>query len=348
MKKFYLTLFILFSFQTIRNINLDSIIGKTPGDSKPSYTILNEYQYPNFYRGIYLNSSTAKNFNKLMNYVKRAKEANINTFILDLQNYKYRRVNVPAENIYLCLINGIHPVARIVVFPLGLKNLNGAEYIIAKRIDLAEKACQKGFKEIQLDYIRFNDSDILPNFSYNQRYQFIKNILLKTKKRLAKYKVRISADIFGRIPLVEHDQIGQRMEVLDEVADIICPMAYPSHYWSQEQQHNPYQTVYETSLKAKERTKQAEIVTYIQAFKMRMPAMPFTTYIEKQIEATHDAKIKGFILWNARQAYRAPLKAVKNFYANYTPKEDEEIEERGKKIETIKKIKRIKKEVSDL
>ena len=74
------------------------------------------------------------------------------------------------------------------------------------------------------------------------------------------------------------------MESLDKVIDVICPMAYPSHYtWSKKLQKDPYHTVYITSKRAKERTKKAEIVTYIQAFQMRLYGMPYGKYVIEQI-----------------------------------------------------------------
>ncbi|HDP79347.1 MAG TPA: hypothetical protein ENN21_00735, partial [Spirochaetes bacterium] len=124
-------------------------------------------------------------------------------------------------------------------------------------------------------------------------------------------------DVFGRIPLNRKDAIGQRMEGLDQVVDIICPMAYPSHYtWSERYIADPYHTVYITSKAGKDRLKHAEIVTYIQAFKMKIgpSKLSFEKYIEEQIRATHDAGVRGYLLWNARQEYTASFNVAKNFY----------------------------------
>ena len=107
------------------------------------------------------------------------------------------------------------------------------------------------------------------------------------------------------------------MEGLDKVVDIICPMAYPSHYtWSKKLQHNPYHTVYMTSKKANTRTQSAEIVTWIQGFKMRLGPNSFPSYIRDQIKATHDAGIKGFIVWNARQKYDTTFAVTRKYYGN--------------------------------
>jgi len=79
---------------------------------------------------------------------------------------------------------------------------------------------------------------------------------------------------------------------------------------------DPYQTVYLTSKKGKDRVKSAEIVTYIQAFKMKLgpSGLTYNKYIEEQIRAVHDAGVRGYLMWNARQDYAVPLQVVKNYY----------------------------------
>ena len=277
------------------------------------------YTYPDFYKGIYLTVDSARNFEKLKSFVAAAKDASMNTIVMDVQTSKGKTCMVPREHVEYCMQNGIHPVARVVCFPDGLKVYPLPEGIVTDRLSAARSSCEMGFKEIQFDYIRFNDSGRLARLTLAQRYEIVEGILREARQELAKYNVRIAADIFGRIPHNRADIIGQRMEGLDDVVDIICPMAYPSHYWTRKMQHSPYDTVFATSKKADERTKKAEIVTYIQAFKMKMPPdMLFGTYVQEQIRAVHDANIRGFILWNARQDYAEPLHAVKDFYQKRT------------------------------
>ena len=106
---------------------------------------------------------------------------------------------------------------------------------------------------------------------------------------------------------------------------MICPMAYPSHYtWSRKFYSDPYYTVYKTSTQAKLRSKKAMIVTYIQAFKMKMTGIPFEKYVFEQVKAIHDSGINGFILWNARQEYDLPLSVVKSYYMKNVSKKDKQ------------------------
>ncbi len=282
--------------------------------------ILNqENKYPEFYRGIYLTVTSANSMAKLKEFTERSKASNINTFVLDVQSSKLAKCIIPAENVQYCKDNGIHPIARIVIFPDGLKNWPVSDEYIQEKLEIAESACINGFTEIQFDYIRFNDSNSNKSLKIKDRYAFIEGFILKAKEHLKKYNVRIAADIFGRIPLNDDDIIGQKMESLDKVVDVICPMAYPSHYtWSKKLQKDPYFTVLQTSKRAKSRVKNAHIVSWIQAFKMKLYDMPYDKYINEQIKATHDAGISGYLLWNARQDYDVPFKVVKNFYDRNT------------------------------
>jgi hypothetical protein len=276
-----------------------------------------EYVFPEFYRGFYLTVTPALKLEEMEKWVKRAKQANMNCMVIDVQDTNCRRKDVPKENIQYLLDNGIHPIARIFIFSDGLKQYPPSEALLKDRYDVAITACEAGFKEIQFDYIRFNDSNVAKNLSMEQRYVFIEGILKTLREKVKKYNVRTAADVFGRIPPNKNDLIGQKMESLDPVVDIICPMAYPSHYtWSKKLQHDPYQTVLMTSQKAVERTKHAEIVTWIQAFEMRLGPNTFPDYIKKQIQAVHDSGAKGYFLWNARHQYDTAFKVAEEYYKN--------------------------------
>ncbi len=273
--------------------------------------------YPPFYRGIYLTVTTGRNLNRLQEFIQISRKSNINTFVIDAQIGNRNHCVISKEAVDLCLQNGIHPVARVVVFTDGLSHWPVPASLIENRLSVAEDACLKGFKEIQFDYIRFSDYKVRGKLTIQQRYDFIEGFLKTARNRLRKYNIKTAADIFGRIPLNKQDAIGQRMEGLDKVVDFILPMAYPSHYtWSKKLQADPYHTVFLTSKRAKERTKEAEIVTWIQAFQMKVSVsgLSFDKYVGAQVKAVHDAGVRGYILWNARNDYTVPLAAVRNYY----------------------------------
>jgi len=105
-------------------------------------------------------------------------------------------------------------------------------------IAVAKEAAQKGFKEIQFDYVRFPASGwkVDKEVAFYQqngkaKQQVIADFLSYAKKELAPYNVYISADVFGLVPSVTDDmQIGQKWELISPVVDYISPMMYPSHY----------------------------------------------------------------------------------------------------------------------
>ena len=316
------------------NINIDQLKNSLLKNSEVSAQLIKTrmadqpaasgYKYPDFYRGIYLTVNSANNMKKLEGIVARSKAAGINTMVMDVQIGKNNnKCMVPAPNVQFCRDNGIHPIARVVVFPDGLRKFPVEESYLENRLAVAEDSCKNGFREIQFDYIRFHDSGSTRRLTYGQRYKFVEDFITKARLRMKKYNVRIAADVFGRIPLNTDDIIGQKIESLDKVVDIICPMAYPSHYtWSKKYYSDPYYTVHKTSSQARLRSKNAMIVTYIQAFKMKMSGIPYEKYIMDQLKAIHDSGIKGFIMWNARQEYDIPLSVVKTFYTKGVSKKE--------------------------
>lgn len=287
-------------------------------------TIQQPVPVPEFYKGIYLNSQSGRDINLLKNFITKAKSAGFNAVVIDVHNESNNKFLIPQENIDYVTSEGLYPIARIVMFPDGLKVYPIPEELIKGRLELAKQACKIGFREIQFDYIRFNDYGILKHVPLDQRYKTVEGFLARAKNELAVYNVRVACDVFGRIPLNTNDSIGQRMEGLDQVVDVICPMAYPSHYtWSKKLMADPYYTVFITGKRAKERTKNADTVLYIQAFKIRvvMSGLSFQEYMAKQIQATHDAGVKGFIWWNASQQYDEPIAVTKEFYSTFKTKD---------------------------
>lgn len=295
------------------------------GDTQVSVeTIQQPVPVPEFYKGFYLNSQSGRDINLLKNFITKAKAAGFNAVVIDVHNESNNKFLIPQENIDYVTSEGLYPIARIVMFPDGLKVYPLPAELIKGRLELAKQACKTGFREIQFDYIRFNDYGILKHVPLDQRYKTVEGFLARAKNELAEYNVRVACDVFGRIPLNTNDSIGQRMEGLDQIVDVICPMAYPSHYtWSKKLMADPYYTVFITGKRAKERTKNADIVLYIQAFKIRvvMSGLSFQEYMAKQIQATHDAGVKGFIWWNASQQYDEPIAVTKEFYSTFKTKD---------------------------
>jgi len=274
-----------------------------------------ELRRPAEYRGIYLHNYSARMPKILADYVTKAKQHGVNTLVLDMQDAVYFRPGeIPQQNVALCLSNGIWPVARIVVFPYGLKEYPVPQSLIADRMALARKAVSLGFREIQFDYIRFEDSGRLRQVGQEERYRMVEGFLSNARRELSAKGIVVSADVFGRVALNRHDPIGQRLEGLDNAVDVILPMAYPSHYtWSRFMIANPYYTLYKSSVVARDRLKKAQLVMYIQGFEMRVApsGLSLPVYIAHQMQACVDARIGGWIVWNAAQNYGPTWDALK-------------------------------------
>lgn len=103
-------------------------------------------------------------------------------------------------------------------------------------LDLAIDACEAGIREIQFDYVRFPYN--VPETgrfdgpaTSESRPQIIQDFLRSARAELHPRGCAVSADIFGFITRNEGDGgIGQQLEMLAEVTDVLSPMIYPSHY----------------------------------------------------------------------------------------------------------------------
>ncbi len=275
---------------------------------------------PDFYRGIYLMNATVQNPQKLESFIAKAKTYQVNVFVIDTQTYQFHEKAISPEAIRKVKAAGIWPVARVVVFNHGFDHYPVPQSLKQNRIDIAKRAIAAGFQEIQFDYIRFADNGHLGRVGLQERYGVVEGFLKEAKTQLKPMNVVISADIFGRIPLNKDDRIGQKMEGLAPIVDIIAPMAYPSHYtWSKKYYTDPYYTVFTTSEQGKKRTgDKAKIVSWIQGFRLkwehRVVKMSLVDYIIAQIKASEDAGIKGFMVWNASQQYDPTWKAMDIYY----------------------------------
>lgn len=104
-------------------------------------------------------------------------------------------------------------------------------------ISIARDASNRGFDEINFDYVRFASDGSLSNISYpywdekTPRHKVINSFFEYLRKNLADMK--ISADLFGLATINNDDLgIGQVIEDAYKNFDYVAPMIYPSHYAS--------------------------------------------------------------------------------------------------------------------
>ncbi len=266
---------------------------------------------PDFIKGIYLTNGTAASMKSLMHFVDASKKHGINAMVIDTQG----KALTPEQMSYI-KGSGIYPIARIVVFDLGLKQKTPETKHIDKIMGHVERAAKSGFREIQLDYIRYADHRELQRLPLKFKYDQIRGVLGRARKLTDSLGVELGADVFGRITLNENDHIGQRLEVFGEFVHALYPMVYPSHYYGDpEKIANPYGTVKEGVENSKERIPKTRIVPWIQGFGMKIKESGLTLpqYVLKQFFAVDDAKGDGYVVWNARNDYSATWKALEEY-----------------------------------
>jgi hypothetical protein len=236
---------------------------------------------------------------------------------------------------------GIYTIARIVVFKDNLLALKMPDLAVRTKsgevwldreglawadpfkpevwdynIAIALEAAQYGFDEIQFDYVRFPDA-LGPQFSMpntkENRIEAISGFLLEARKRLLSYRVFLSADIFGYVCWNFNDtNIGQTLEGVAPHIDYLSPMLYPSGFQYgipgyRIPVHNPYEVVFLTLKKAKERTGLSSVRfrPWLQAF--RDYAFDKRSFkereIREQISAVETFGSDGWMLWNPRNIY---------------------------------------------
>jgi hypothetical protein len=187
---------------------------------------------------------------------------------------------------------------------------------------LAREAVELGFAEVQFDYVRFPDeprsrmaSAIFaarrdgesPRAAVRRHIQ----MLADDVKPLG---VPVTFDIFGLTASVTGDLgIGQVWEDFVDVADVVLPMVYPSHYGRgsfgfETPNAHPYQVVRTALGDALARTPApaaAQIRPYLQAFTLGRRKPRYTpSEIREQIQATEDVGIRSWVLWNPRSVYQ--------------------------------------------
>ena len=185
-------------------------------------------------------------------------------------------------------------------------------------IDLAVEAAQLGFDEIQFDYVRFPDAKGLRFAQANTetaRVDAITGFLAEARQRLSPYNVFVSADIFGYVSWNANDTaIGQQLERLGPVLDILSPMLYPSGFQFGIPGYRnpvaaPYAIVERSLQKAKERTALdgLHFRPWLQAFRdYGFDRRTFgATQIRAQIDAAEAVGSNGWMLWNPRNQYSA-------------------------------------------
>ena len=192
---------------------------------------------------------------------------------------------------------------------------------------IAKDALNRGFDEINFDYIRFasdgNMADIRYPF-YDSKIQTKRQVMNNFFKYLRENLpgAKLSADLFGYTTLLQDDLgIGQNIDDAMPYFDYIAPMVYPSHYNKGFNGHTnpanfPYDVVYTSMLKAEQRLDafnkstttikmvESQFRPWLQDFDLG--ADYDAVKIRAQIQATYDAASTteaGWMLWAPTNIY---------------------------------------------
>ncbi|MSR36138.1 MAG: hypothetical protein EXR95_05760 [Gemmatimonadetes bacterium] len=186
-------------------------------------------------------------------------------------------------------------------------------------VDLAEEVVRMGFPEVQWDYVRFPDAPraVMVNARFpgleGGKPDAVRGFLEYADKRLDELDldVAMTADVFGITTTTVDVGIGQIWERFIDKVDVALPMVYPSHYYKgsfgiQSPNAFPYEIVRKALERALERSKAVEgagrIRPWLQDFNLGAPAYG-APEVRAQIQATYDAGLEEWVLWNAGSKY---------------------------------------------
>lgn len=186
-------------------------------------------------------------------------------------------------------------------------------------LDLAREVVEAGFPEVQWDYVRFPDAPeaylsraVYPERQGRTRIQAVRGFLGFSREVLGMSGARVTADVFGVTTSYRRDVgIGQLWESFIDQVDVALPMVYPSHYWTgsfgfKEPNAYPYEIVRRALRDAIGRSGQVDGAgttrPWLQDFSLGDP--PYgAPEVRAQIQATYDAGIQEWILWNPGSRY---------------------------------------------
>ena len=190
-------------------------------------------------------------------------------------------------------------------------------------IAVAKAAAAAGFDEIQFDFARYSAEALSREggnrAEYERRLETIVNFLGRASDALAPYNVYVGSSVFGSVCTIpDAGVIGQKIEEFAEHLDYVSPMLYPSYFEPGLRHPVPlkhsYQLVYENLVRAANRLNGdfRRLRPWLQNFPDRAaPDVPLKVeVIHGQVKAVVDARVSGWMLWDARNQYHNTSEAL--------------------------------------
>jgi hypothetical protein len=186
-------------------------------------------------------------------------------------------------------------------------------------VEIAREVARMGFPEIQFDYVRFPDAPeddlnraVFEGAEGRSKATIIRELLAHARESLAELGVQTTVDVFGVTTSVDRDVgIGQVWERFIDAVDVALPMVYPSHYWEgsfgiDDPNARPYEIVRRAVSDAVERSARVDGAgttrPWLQDFTLGEPVYAGAE-VRAQIQATYDAGVDEWILWNPGSRY---------------------------------------------
>nr|MBA3276995.1 carboxypeptidase regulatory-like domain-containing protein [Chloroflexia bacterium] len=236
--------------------------------------------------------------------------------------------------------NDIYAIARMVVFQdplvaearpdLAVQDVNGGLWVNEQgvawvsafeeelwdaNIALSVELIERGFAEVQYDYVRFpsdgdlSTADFGPEYTAENREAAITEFVKRSHEAINAAGGMLAADLFGFVTIVDEEQyIGQRFSALAPHLDFVCMMIYPSHF----EEGNiasapghpndyPYETIYESLERAEANApgSSAKFRPWLQDFSYGYNDLRDYTAddVRAQIDAAEEFGASGWMLW---------------------------------------------------
>lgn len=198
----------------------------------------------------------------------------------------------------------------------------GARDVWERHVAISKESYAIGFDELNFDYIRFPSDGPMNDiyFSWSdgrKKTEVLGEFFAYLHGELKPLGAVLSADLFGMTTTNSDDlNIGQKLEVALPYFDFIAPMVYPSHYPKNFLQlenpaAHPYEVVKYSMDAAKNKvdvfsatvasTSPLKIRPWLQDF--NLGATYTADKVRAQMQATYDAGLNSWMLWNASNRY---------------------------------------------
>ena len=184
-------------------------------------------------------------------------------------------------------------------------------------IQVAKELIERGFDEIQFDYIRFpTDGTNLgqTKYRYQEKGMDMESALISFLSYAREnIKAPIGIDIYGSNGWYRSgSRTGQDVELLSEFVDVICPMFYPNHFEQnflayQPEIERPYRIYYYGTYRNAQIARDKVLIRpWAQAFYLNVSydrKYYNKDYVRRQIFGVRDSMNNGYMYWNNSGRY---------------------------------------------